>query len=669
MSQQTATSAGGFVAGSRVGRYLLEEQVGHGGMAAVYRARDEQLGRVVALKILAPALASDEAFRRRFVRESKAAAAVDDPHIIPLYEAGESDGVLFIAMRYVPGGDVRTLLFREGPLPPDRVAALASPVASALDAAHASGLVHRDVKPANMLLDSAPGRPDHLYLSDFGLSKGATGSVGLTSTGLFLGTVDYAAPEQINGAHVDGRTDQYSLGCAAFEMLAGEPPFRRDHGMAVLAAHVTQPPPLLSTMRPGLPSALDAVFAKVLAKSPDDRYRTCGEFSDALRAALGLRRYDTGPAAGHPAASRPAAGHPAASRPQPELAPTANLPAQDEAPPSPVGTPPPAWPAQPPSAWPAQPPPAGYAPAADRPTEYGSADYGSTDHRPGSYGPASYRSAGESAAAPAHIVPGFGPPPRVNPGGPPSQSPFQANPPLYQANPSFQVNQPLYQPDVADTHLQRRSLGGRWPLIVAAAVVAIALAVGIPLIYGHKAGPPAKLGSTGANSPAIGKTPTGRAKDSPQQASPQPSWSPYQDPGEFSIDLPPDWSVESTSSDEVRFAGPQPGFVVLVEWTNAPQTDAAATWRQLSAGKAAADSSYHEISIQPIRYRDYSTAADWKFTDQYPAGEDNEFYDRGFVVHPGTLGFAIELYGPVDQFESVYASLWSKLTSTFQPAS
>ena len=292
-------SASGFAPGSRIGRYLLEEQVGHGGMAAVFRARDEQLGRVVALKILAPALATDEAFRQRFNRESKTAAAVDDPHIIPLYEAGEAGGVLFIAMRYVPGGDVRSLLYRQGPLPPDRVAAIVSPVASALDAAHASGLVHRDVKPANMLLDSAPGPPDHLYLSDFGLSKEAAGSVGLTGTGLFLGTVDYAAPEQINGRRVDGRTDQYALGCTAFEMLSGEPPFRRDHGMAVVAAHMTQPPPRLSALRSGLPAALDSVFARVLAKSPDDRYRTCGEFSDALREALGLGRYDTGPRASY----------------------------------------------------------------------------------------------------------------------------------------------------------------------------------------------------------------------------------------------------------------------------------------------------------------------------------------------------------------------------------
>ncbi len=161
--------------GAKVGRYVLTEQIGHGGMAAVFRARDEQLGRTVALKVLAAGLASDDGFRQRFIRESRAAAAVDDPHIIPLFEAGESEGVLFIAMRYVPGGDVRSLLFERGPLPASKAIAIVSPVAAALDAAHAAGLVHRDVKPANMLLDRQPGRPDHVYLSDFGLSKAAAG--------------------------------------------------------------------------------------------------------------------------------------------------------------------------------------------------------------------------------------------------------------------------------------------------------------------------------------------------------------------------------------------------------------------------------------------------------------------------------------------------------------
>jgi serine/threonine protein kinase len=189
----------GLRAGSLVAGYRLETQVGAGGMAVVFRARDERLGRLVALKILSPALAADEEFRRRFIAESRAAAVVDDPHIIPVFEAGEADGVLFIAMRFVVGGDLRRVLVREGLLPPGRAAGFISPVASALDAAHGTGLVHRDVKPANILVDARSDRPDHVYLSDFGVSKGAVTSVSLPGTGHFLGTPDYSAPEQIQG--------------------------------------------------------------------------------------------------------------------------------------------------------------------------------------------------------------------------------------------------------------------------------------------------------------------------------------------------------------------------------------------------------------------------------------------------------------------------------------
>ena len=239
----------GFSVGPRIAGYRLEEQIGQGGMAVVFRALDERLGRPVALKVLAPALAADEAFRHRFIRESRSAAAVDDPHIIPVFEAGDADGVLFIAMRYVPGGDVGTLVRREGPLPPARAAAIVSAVASALDAAHGAGLVHRDVKPANMLLDARPGRPDHVYLSDFGLTKGALSSASLTGTGHFMGTLDFCAPEQIQGRGVDARTDEYALACAAFALLSGEPPFPRDAGMAVLYAQLSEPPPLLTVRR------------------------------------------------------------------------------------------------------------------------------------------------------------------------------------------------------------------------------------------------------------------------------------------------------------------------------------------------------------------------------------------------------------------------------------
>ena len=297
----------GFRAGALLAGYRLEAQVGKGGMAVVFRARDERLDRLVALNILAPELTEDQAFRRRFIAESRAAAAADDPHILPVYEAGEADGVLFIAMRFVRGGDLRRVLEREGALPPARAAAFISPVASALDAAHAAGLVHRDVKPANILVDARPNRPDHVYLSDFGVSKRATASV-KTGTGLYLGTPDYSAPEQIQGRAVDGRADQYALGCVAYQLLTGQVPFERDQGMAVLLAHLSEPPPSLGARLPGLPAAVDGVLARAMAKVPDKRYGSCEDFADALREALGLAPYISGGptmAPAHPPAEIP----------------------------------------------------------------------------------------------------------------------------------------------------------------------------------------------------------------------------------------------------------------------------------------------------------------------------------------------------------------------------
>jgi serine/threonine protein kinase len=283
----------GFSAGTRIAGYRLEEQIGHGGMAVVFRAQDERLQRQVALKILSPALAADQAFRDRFIRESRSAAAVDDPHIIPVYEAGDADGVLFIAMRYVPGGDAGTLVHQQGPLTVARVATIISAVASALDAAHAAGLVHRDVKPANMLVDTRPGRPDHVYLSDFGLTKGALSSASQTGTGHFMGTPTYCAPEQIQGRRVDARTDEYGLACAVYALLSGQPPFPRDEFTALLYAHLSTPPPPLTSRRPSVSPAVDDVLLRALAKAPEDRYASCGEFADALRMALGLQRYDS----------------------------------------------------------------------------------------------------------------------------------------------------------------------------------------------------------------------------------------------------------------------------------------------------------------------------------------------------------------------------------------
>ena len=302
LSKDFPVQLAGLQPGSLLAGYRLEAQVGTGGMAVVFRARDERLGRLVALKVLAPVLTADSAFRRRFMAESRAAATVDDPHIIPVYEAGEANGVLFIAMRFVPGGDLRGVLDREGALAPARAAGFISPVASALDAAHAAGLVHRDVKPANILVDARAGRPEHVYLSDFGVSKGAMSSVSLTGAGQFLGTPDYSPPEQIQGLVVDGRTDQYALACVAYQLLAGAVPFERDQGMAVLLAHLSAPPPSLVSRRPDLPGAVDEVLARAMAKAPDRRYESCRDFAEALRETLGLAPYA-------PAGSATTSGH------------------------------------------------------------------------------------------------------------------------------------------------------------------------------------------------------------------------------------------------------------------------------------------------------------------------------------------------------------------------
>ncbi|MEV7930216.1 serine/threonine-protein kinase [Kitasatospora sp. NPDC088779] len=276
--------------GRRIAGYQLEREIGRGGMAVVYRAKDLRLGRTVAVKLLAPELARNEVFRQRFMHESEAAAAIDHPHIIPVFEAGEHDGILFIAMRYVEGGDLRGLMNRGGPFSAERTARLALQIASALDAAHDHDLVHRDVKPGNVLVAAGTDseHPEHLYLADFGLTKKSLSLSGLTSVGQIVGTLDYAAPEQISGRPLDGRCDQYGLGCVVFEMLAGSPPFRRESDVALLWAHLNDPPPTLRDHRPDLPAAVEAVVARALAKAPQDRYASCLQFVAELRAATAV---------------------------------------------------------------------------------------------------------------------------------------------------------------------------------------------------------------------------------------------------------------------------------------------------------------------------------------------------------------------------------------------
>ncbi len=286
MTQGARSGPGDLEPGDQIAGYEILEQIGRGGMAVVYRALDLRLGRTIALKVLAPELGEDQAFRQRFIRESRAAAGVDHPHIIPVFEAGESAGVLFIAMRYVSGGDVRLLIEAEGRLSPSRVAEITRQAASALDAAHAHGLVHRDVKPGNMLLGQASSSGhDHVYLSDFGLSKDSLNPQTLTSTGQFFGTLDYVSPEQIQGHPVDGRADQYALACTVVEMLTGTPPFEQSDTMALMWAQLHAAPPRLTERRPELPPVVDQVLARALAKSAASRYPSCRAFAEALTAA------------------------------------------------------------------------------------------------------------------------------------------------------------------------------------------------------------------------------------------------------------------------------------------------------------------------------------------------------------------------------------------------
>ncbi|MCX4961300.1 serine/threonine-protein kinase [Streptomyces virginiae] len=283
-----AGRASGLI-GKQIAGYRVERMIGRGGMAVVYCAKDLRLDRTVALKLIAPERARDETFRRRFTHESRVAASIDHPHIVPIFEAGETDGVLYIAMRYVSGLDLRALLDREGPLPVATALRIAAQVASALDAAHDHDLVHRDVKPGNILVAAGTDsdHPEHIYLTDFGLTKKSLALTGFTTDGEFVGTLDYMAPEQISGRPVDGRCDLYSLACVVYETLAGGPPFQREEDAALLWAHQYDPPPPLTERRPGIAPAADDVLTKALSKVPEDRYGSCLEFVAALRDATG----------------------------------------------------------------------------------------------------------------------------------------------------------------------------------------------------------------------------------------------------------------------------------------------------------------------------------------------------------------------------------------------
>ena len=299
--------------GDEFAGYRMRAVLGRGGMSVVYQAENLRLSNVIALKVLAPELASDDVFRARFLEESRIAASLNHPNVIPIYDMGSCDGLLYLAMRYVSGTDMRQMIKKRGRILPATALFLLAQAARALDAAHRKGLVHRDVKPGNLLIErgSDEADPDHVYLADFGISKHTMSRTGLTSTGQFLGTVDYVAPEQIRGMSVMGQADQYSLGCVLYECLTGRVPFEKDLDAAIIWAHVEETPTRPTVLRPDLPPEVDEVFARVLAKRPDERYGSCREFVDAARMALGI--FGTGTessVAFGPVPTRPRAGAP-----------------------------------------------------------------------------------------------------------------------------------------------------------------------------------------------------------------------------------------------------------------------------------------------------------------------------------------------------------------------
>jgi len=347
--------------GTEFAGYRLNAVISRTNMSVVYTAEHPRLGHAVALKVLAPDLASNDRFRERFVSESRMAAGIRHPNVIPIYDAGPSDGLLYIAMLYVAGADLRAILKERGRLSPDQAVLLLGQAGRGLDAAHRQSLVHRDVKPGNILVERGEDQdPDHVYLSDFGITKRALTHTGLTSTGQFVGTVDYIAPEQIAGGHVDARADIYSLGCVLYECLVGSVPFVKEYDQAIVYSHQHDATPRVSQLRPELGEAIDQVIARATAKNPDDRYPSCRAMMDAAAEAFGLA--DSRPIrvatviSDHPAQTAPPA-YP--STPPPSTAPPAYAPWQTPPESQAAATPVPPPPAQ--SGWPGppswQPPP------------------------------------------------------------------------------------------------------------------------------------------------------------------------------------------------------------------------------------------------------------------------------------------------------------------------
>jgi serine/threonine protein kinase len=417
--------------GSVFAGYWIDRLLDRGGMGVVYKAMDIDLDRAVALKLIAPEYTEDETAAVRFRTESRLAASLEHPNIVPVHRGGEENGVLYLAMRFVPGTNLRRLVNR-GPLPLEVTSDIVTQIAGALDAAHARGMVHRDVKPANILISDETTHT-HAYLTDFGLTKrpGSTGN--LTGTGLWVGTADYVAPEQIQGATIDGRADIYSLGCVLHEMLTGQVPYPKDGDIAKLWAHISTPPPQPTVARPDLVPAFDDIVARATAKDPADRYATAGDLAAAAREAIALQRQ----------AQRGAAFPATAVSPRAPLTPAPPAVAAESGPP--------ATPSQPPSA-PSQPPP--------------------TPSRP-----------------PAPGAPPWPAAPPLTPASAPTAAPSwpAATPAITASAPSAAASTPAATPPQPTAPPSRRTIGrGRTAAIALVTVVACAVATVVLLSSGGK---------------------------------------------------------------------------------------------------------------------------------------------------------------------------------------
>ncbi len=321
--------------GTELGGYRIEEQIGAGGMGIVYRVTNVALNRIYALKVLAPELAEDEQFRGRFQREMRIAASLDHPNVVRIHYAGEQEGFLFLAMDYIHGEDLRRLILRDGALDPGRAVELLSQIASALDAAHSKGLVHRDIKPGNVLLTIRDGE-ERAYLTDFGLAKRSDTLAELTVTGSVVGTADYMSPEQVTGDPADARSDIYSLGCVFFQMLTGKVPYEREKTLATMFAHVHDPlPPLESPLADSYPE-FTPVLVRAMAKRPDDRYLSAGDLARDATAALRGLRYSGPPSMVAAGEARPASLGAPESPPAPTTPESVSSPAVGQSTPAPA---------------------------------------------------------------------------------------------------------------------------------------------------------------------------------------------------------------------------------------------------------------------------------------------------------------------------------------------